>query len=93
VPPAPAVKNPFEHPEDTEDLIDLEMGGDWQSVETMKKSGMYKQPDLADSNATIKPLLSSSKAKANEAGDSSGSDSEWSIVDKPPVQAKSFAWR
>lgn len=93
--PAPAVKNPFEVFEDTEDLIELE-GGDWQSVDPIKKNGIYKQPDLADSNATIKPLLAGSQAKASEstkAGDSSESDSEWSMVDSPPVQVKSFTWR
>jgi hypothetical protein len=69
-----------------EDLIDLD-GGEWQSVDTINKPGMDKQPDLADSNATIKPLLSSptSAVKAQNSideGDGSENDSEWSMVDR-----------
>jgi hypothetical protein len=69
-----------------EDLIDLD-GGEWQSVGTISKPGMNKQLDLADSNATIKPLLSSSTSAVKaqnsiDEGDGSENDSEWSMIDR-----------
>jgi hypothetical protein len=89
--PAPAVKDSFKDFDDTEDPTEME--GGWQNVDHIKKKGMYKQPDLADSNATIKPLLTDSREKAKEtakAGDSSESDSDWSMLDSPPAQT--YTW-
>lgn len=91
--PAPAVKEPAKA--SFEEWAKLEDVDEWQGVDTYPKPSMYKQPDLADSSATIKPLAASSATTQTHApieeDDSSGYDSEWSVVDKPVTKAVSFA--
>lgn len=90
---APEVKELVTIP--SKDWANFEDADEWQGVEAYPKSGIYKEPDLADSSATIKPLIASSAATQThtliEEDDSSGYDSEWSVVDKPVTKAFSFA--
>jgi hypothetical protein len=71
----------FYNDSDKDDVMDEV---EWQGVEarSSKSGGMYMQPDLADSNATIRPLLDRPAARNSEDDISSGSDSEWSVVEK-----------
>lgn len=91
--PAPVVKAPVKA--SFEEWAKLEDVGDWQGIDIYPKPSMYRQPDLADSSATIKPLVASSAITQTQApieeDDSSGYDSEWSVVDKPVTKAVSFA--
>jgi len=55
-----------------------------------RKSSMYLQSGLADSNATIKPLVDSAAATEMETDDLYSSDSDWSVVDKPTTKTTAF---
>lgn len=97
--PAPAVEDPKEPTKDQvrisfEKWARFEDVDDWQSVDAYPKSGIHKHPDLADSSATIRPMVASPAATQMRApideDDASGYDSEWSVVDKPVTKVVSF---
>ncbi|KAE9972631.1 hypothetical protein EG328_004889 [Venturia inaequalis] len=95
--PALAKKPPVKEPVDVpfEEWAEFQDVDEWQNVDAYPKPGMYRQLDLADSSATIKPMAVSSAATRMQATieeeDSLGYDSEWSVIDNPVVKAVSFA--
>ncbi|QDS75649.1 hypothetical protein FKW77_007048 [Venturia effusa] len=98
--PAPAVEHSAKQPAQPSDLTSFE---DWaiyevderHDVQTYSKVDMYKQPDVAGSNATIMLRTATSNASQTEVrieeDDSLGYDSEWSVVDKPECKFVNFA--
>lgn len=99
--PTPAVKQPAKEPSlvpvptSFEYWAKHEDMNEWNSVESYSEAGAYRQRDINDSSATIKPLELASAATQTqvtiEEDDSSDDDFEWSVIDKPVTKAVNSA--